>query len=138
VRPEIHVLGISIKTFGLCFALAFLASGMTVSRRLVEIGKSSEWAYEMVFAAVVGGLVGSRGYYLIQNYNDVKDDLLGNIFSGAGLVWYGGAIGGAIAVCFWAWRRGFLGLTLLDVCAPALALGYAVGRVGCQVSGDGD
>jgi phosphatidylglycerol:prolipoprotein diacylglycerol transferase len=138
VRPEIHVLGISIKTFGLCFALAFLASGMTVSRRLVEIGRSSEWAYEMVFAAVVGGLVGSRGYYLIQNYNDVKHDLLGNIFSGAGLVWYGGAIGGAIAVCFWAWRRGFLGLTLLDVCAPALALGYAVGRVGCQVSGDGD
>jgi phosphatidylglycerol:prolipoprotein diacylglycerol transferase len=138
VRPEIHVLGISIKTFGLCFALAFLASGMTVSRRLVEIGRSSEWAYEMVFAAVVGGLVGSRGYYLIQNYNDVKHDLLGNIFSGSGLVWYGGAIGGAIAVCIWAWRRGFLGLTLLDVCAPALALGYAVGRVGCQVSGDGD
>jgi phosphatidylglycerol:prolipoprotein diacylglycerol transferase len=138
VRPEIQVLGISVKTFGLCFALAFLASGMTVSRRLVEIGRSSEWAYEMVFAAVVGGLVGSRGYYLIQNYNDVKDDLLGNIFSGAGLVWYGGAIGGAIAVCFWAWRRDFLGLTLLDVCAPALALGYAVGRVGCQVSGDGD
>jgi phosphatidylglycerol:prolipoprotein diacylglycerol transferase len=138
VRPEIQVLGISVKTFGLCFALAFLASGMTVSRRLVEIGRSSEWAYEMVFAAVVGGLVGSRGYYLIQNYNDVKHDLLGNIFSGSGLVWYGGAIGGAIAVCIWAWRRGFLGLTLLDVCAPALALGYAVGRVGCQVSGDGD
>src|SRR4051812_49889619 len=90
MRPEIHLLGISIKTFGLCFALAFIASGMTVSRRLVEIGRSSEWAYEMVFAAVVGGLVGSRGYYLIQNYNDVKDDLLGNIFSGAGLVWYGG------------------------------------------------
>jgi phosphatidylglycerol:prolipoprotein diacylglycerol transferase len=138
MRPEIHVLGISIKTFGLCFALAFLASGMTVSRRLVEIGRSSEWAYEMVFAAVVGGLVGSRGYYLLQNYDDVKDDLLGNIFSGAGLVWYGGAIGGAVAVCLWAWRRGFLGLALLDLCAPALAIGYAVGRVGCQVSGDGD
>jgi phosphatidylglycerol:prolipoprotein diacylglycerol transferase len=138
MRPEIHVLGISIKTFGLCFALAFLASGLTVSRRLVEIGKSSEWAYEMVFAAVVGGLVGSRGYYLIQNYDDVKGDLLGNIFSGSGLVWYGGAIGGAVAVCLWAWRRGFLGLTLLDVCAPALAIGYAVGRVGCQISGDGD
>ena len=75
MRPEIHLLGISIKTFGLCFAIAFLASGMTVSRRLVEIGKSAEWAYEMVFAAVVGGLVGSRGYYLIQHYNDVKHDL---------------------------------------------------------------
>jgi phosphatidylglycerol:prolipoprotein diacylglycerol transferase len=138
MRPEIHLLGISIKTFGVCFALAFIASGMTVSRRLVEIGKSGEWAYEMVFAAVVGGLIGSRGYYLVQNYDDVKNDLVGNIFGGAGLVWYGGAIGGAVAVCLWAWRRDFLGLTLLDVCAPALAIGYAVGRIGCQISGDGD
>jgi phosphatidylglycerol---prolipoprotein diacylglyceryl transferase len=138
MKPEIHLLGVSIKTFGLCFAFAFLASGAVVSRRLVELGKSAEWAYEMVFAAAVGGLVGSRLYYLLQNYNDVKHDLLGNVFSGAGLVWYGGALGGALGVCLWAYRRGFLGLTLLDVCAPALALGYAVGRVGCQVSGDGD
>jgi phosphatidylglycerol---prolipoprotein diacylglyceryl transferase len=138
VRPEIHVLGISIKTFGVCFALAFLASGMTVSRRLVELGRSAEWAYEMIFAAVVGGLVGSRLYYLVQNYDSVKHDLVGNIFSGAGLVWYGGALGGALAVCLWAWRRGFFGLTLLDVCAPGLALGYAIGRIGCQISGDGD
>src|SRR3954470_23496082 len=111
---------------------------MVVSRRLVELGKSSEWAYEMVFAAVVGGLIGSRGYYLVQNYSDVQDDLVGNIFGRAGLVRYGGGIGAAIAVCLWAWRRDFLGLTLLDVCAPTLALGYAIGRVGCQVSGDGD
>jgi phosphatidylglycerol---prolipoprotein diacylglyceryl transferase len=138
MQPEIHVFGVSIKTFGVCFALAFIAAGATVQRRLVELGKSSEWAYEMVFAAAVGGLVGSRLYYLIQNYNDVRHDLVGNIFSGAGLVWYGGLIGGAIGVCFWAWRRDFLGLTLLDVCAPALAIGYAIGRIGCQVSGDGD
>jgi len=138
VRSEIHVLGISIKTFGVCFALAFVASGLTVARRLVEIGKSAEWAYEMVFAAVVGGLVGSRLYYVVQNYDDVKDDLFGNIFGGTGLVWYGGAIGGAVSVCLWAWRRGFLGLALLDLCAPALAIGYAIGRVGCQISGDGD
>jgi phosphatidylglycerol:prolipoprotein diacylglycerol transferase len=138
MQPEINVLGVSIKTFGVCFALAFIASGATVQRRLVELGKSAEWAYEMVFAAVVGGLVGSRLYYLIQNYNDVKHDIVGNIFSGAGLVWYGGLIGGAIGVCTWAWRRDFLGLTLLDVCAPALAIGYAIGRIGCQVSGDGD
>jgi phosphatidylglycerol:prolipoprotein diacylglycerol transferase len=138
MKPEITVLGINVKTFGLCFALAFLASGVTVQRRLIELGRSAEWAYEMVFAAVVGGLIGARGYYLIENYSDVKNDLVGNVFSGSGLVWYGGAIGGAVAVCIWAWRRNFLGLALLDLCAPALAIGYAVGRIGCQVSGDGD
>ena len=60
------------------------------------------------------------------------------LFSGAGLVWYGGAIGGALAVLLWAWYRDFLGLALLDLAAPALALGYAIGRCGCQLSGDGD
>ena len=137
MRPEIHILGLSIKAFGVAFGLAVLASGMAVSRRLVELGRSAEWAYEMVFAAVVGGLVGARAYYLVQNYSAVKPALLGNVFSGTGLVWYGGALGGALAVCLWAWRRSFFGLTLLDVCAPALAIGYAIGRIGCQVSGDG-
>ena len=47
-------------------------------------------------------------------------------------------IGGALAVVIWARYRNFLGLTLLDLTAPALALGYAVGRCGCQLSGDGD
>src|SRR4029450_7214305 len=45
---------------------------------------------------------------------------------------------GAVAVFLWAWWRGFLTLALLDLAAPALALGYAIGRCGCQVSGDGD
>jgi prolipoprotein diacylglyceryltransferase len=75
---------------------------------------------------------------LVQNYPEVKGDLLGHLFSGSGLVWYGGAIGGALAVLGWAHWRGFLNLTLLDVAAPALALGYAIGRIGCQMSGDGD
>jgi Prolipoprotein diacylglyceryl transferase len=71
----------------------------------------------------VGGLVGSRLDFIIENYSDVKHDLLGNIFSGSGLVWYGGVIGGALGVFLWAWWRGFLTLALLDVAAPALALG---------------
>ena len=92
----------------------------------------------MGFSALAGGIVGSRVYFIVQNYDSVKDDLLGKLFSGSGLVWYGGAIGGALAVLLWARYRGFLGLALLDLCAPALALGYAIGRCGCQLSGDGD
>jgi phosphatidylglycerol:prolipoprotein diacylglycerol transferase len=138
VKPEIHLLGISIKTFGLAFALAFIACGAVVARRLRELGKPVDWAYEVIFAALAGGVVGARGYYLIQNYQQVKNDLLGNAFSGSGLVWYGGAIGGAIAVIAWMrWRR-VLRLWMFDICAVGLALGYAIGRIGCQVSGDGD
>jgi phosphatidylglycerol:prolipoprotein diacylglycerol transferase len=138
VYPQLEIGPLTLQTFGLMFALAFLAAGALVWRRLQEIGKPADWAYEMGFSALVGGIVGSRVYYLVQNYDQVKDDLLGNLFSGAGLVWYGGAIGGAIGVLLWARWRKYLTLTLLDICAPALAVGYALGRCGCQVSGDGD
>jgi phosphatidylglycerol:prolipoprotein diacylglycerol transferase len=136
--PEINLGPLTLQTFGLTFALAFLAAGALIARRLDELGRPVDWAYEMGFAALIGGVVGSRLYYVVENYDKVKDDLLGNIFSGSGLVWYGGAIGGAITVLLWAWYRGILGLALLDLAAPALALGYAIGRCGCQLSGDGD
>ena len=138
MQPEIHVLGVDIKTFGVFFALCFVAWGLLTGRRLRELGKPVDWAYEMVFTGLVGGIVGARLYYLIQNYGDVKHDLVSNIFSGSGLVWYGGLLGGTVAIVIWARWRGFLELALLDIAGPGLALGYAVGRIGCQVSGDGD
>jgi phosphatidylglycerol:prolipoprotein diacylglycerol transferase len=138
MQPEIHLGPIDLQTFGICFALAFVVSFAVLARRLKELGQPPDWAYEMGFAALIGGLIGSRVDYTAQNYDDVRDDLLGNIFSGAGLVWFGGLLGGAIGVCLWAWRRGYLGLPLLDLAAPGLAVGYAIGRIGCQLSGDGD
>ena len=138
MQPDISVFGLELKTFGLMFALAFLAIGVVAGRRFRELGKPVDWAYEIAFAALLGGLVGARAYYLVQHWDEVSDDLVGSVFSGSGLVWYGGVLGGAAAVALWAWRRGFLGLALLDFCAPLLALGYAIGRIGCQVSGDGD
>jgi phosphatidylglycerol---prolipoprotein diacylglyceryl transferase len=138
MQPEIHLGPVTLQTFGIMFALAFLAAGALVARRLSEWGKPPDWAYEMIFCALVGGLVGARLDFIIENYASVKDDLLGNLFSGAGLIWYGGAIGGALGVTLWAWRRGMLTAALLDLTAAPLALGYAIGRIGCQVSGDGD
>ncbi len=138
MKPEIHVLGVGIKTFGVMFALGFAACGVVVARRLREWGKPTDWAYEIVFAALIGGVVGARLYYVAEKYEQVTHDPLGTIFSGSGLVWYGGAIGGAIAVIAWMrWRR-VLTLSMLDLCGTALALGYAIGRIGCQLAGDGD
>ena len=138
MQPEIDLLGIPIKTFGVAFAFAFLACGLIAHRRLKELGKPADWAYEVMFAALIGGLVGARIDYLIQNFDKVKGDLLGNVFSGTGLVFIGGVIGGAVAVSLWAKWRGLLDARLLDMAAPAIALGYSIGRIGCQVSGDGD
>jgi phosphatidylglycerol:prolipoprotein diacylglycerol transferase len=135
VKPEITVLGLSIKTFGLFFALNFAAWGLLAARRLKELGRPSEWAYEIVTVALIGGLVGARGYYLLQNHDELS---LGDLFGGSGLIWYGGLAGGVVAVLYWAWRKDFLTLGLVDIAGPCLALGYAIGRIGCQISGDGD
>jgi phosphatidylglycerol:prolipoprotein diacylglycerol transferase len=137
VRPEIDLFGLPVQTFGLMFAFAFLACGVILSRRLEELGHPRDWSYEIVFAALLGGLIGAKLYYVAQHY-DHTGGLLSNLFSGTGLVWYGGALGGAVAVLLWAWRRGLLWLAVMDLCAVPLAVGYGIGRIGCQLSGDGD
>jgi phosphatidylglycerol---prolipoprotein diacylglyceryl transferase len=138
MQPEISLGPLDLQTFGICFAFAFLASGAIFGRRLRELGKPADWPYEAVFAALIGGVVGSRLDFLIQNWDEVSGDVLGNIFSGAGLVFFGGLIGGAVGVLLWAWWRGWVGWELLDTAAAPIAIGYTVGRIGCQVSGDGD
>jgi phosphatidylglycerol:prolipoprotein diacylglycerol transferase len=137
VRPEIDLLGLPVQTFGLMFAFAFLACGVILSRRLEELDRPRDWSYEIVFVALLGGLIGAKLYYVAQNY-DHTGGLLSNLFSGTGLVWYGGALGGAAGVLLWAWRRGLLWVAVMDLCAVPLAVGYGIGRIGCQLSGDGD
>ena len=135
---HIHIGGITIQTFGIFFALNFIAWGFVAARRLKELGKPVDWAYEIVVAAVIGGLIGARVYYLIQNHGSLHGSLLGNVFGGSGLVWYGGFLGGTIAVLLWAYWRDYLNLKLVDIAAVGLPLGYGIGRIGCQVAGDGD
>lgn len=138
MQPEIDLLGLPVKTFGLCFALAFLAAGAVLTRRFRELRWPADQATEALLAALLGGLVGARAYWLTDNWSEAEGDLLGSLFGGSGLTWYGGALGGALAVLTWARWRGRLNARLFDAAAPVLALGYAIGRVGCQVSGDGD
>lgn len=132
--PEIDLGPLTLQTFGLMFALAFVVSGWLVAKRLKELGESPDWAYELILAAAVGGVLGAKLWFSFQESEWSFDQLL----SGTGLVWYGGALGGAAAVALYASWRKIFNFTLLDVCAPALAAGYAVGRIGCQLSGDGD
>jgi phosphatidylglycerol:prolipoprotein diacylglycerol transferase len=138
MQPEIELGPLTLQTFGLMMGLGFVVAGLAASKFLKELGKPVDWAYEMVFAALVGGIVGARLWWVFENWADAKDDILGSLFSGAGLVWYGGALGGAAGVLLWAWRRNFLTLQMFDVAAVPLAAGYAIGRIGCQLAGDGD
>jgi phosphatidylglycerol:prolipoprotein diacylglycerol transferase len=129
--PEISIGPLTLQTFGLMFALAFIVGGFLVYRRFEELGKPGDWAYEAVFAALAGGLVGARLYWLVDNAD--SGDLFSNLFSGSGLTWYGGLAGGVIGVALWAKWRDCLNLKVADVAAPALLAGQAIGRIGCQL-----
>src|SRR5919109_1571312 len=103
MKPELHIFGLTLQTFGLMMGLGFVVAGAAVAQRLKELGKPADWAYEMVFAALVGGIVGARLWWVAENWSEAKDDFIGSLFSGSGLVWYGGAIGGAICVPLLGW-----------------------------------
>jgi phosphatidylglycerol:prolipoprotein diacylglycerol transferase len=130
LQPELHIFGLTVQTFGLCLGAAFLVAGWLVARRLKELGRNVDFAYEMVFAALIGGIVGAKLWYIAESG--------GPLFSSTGLVFYGGLLGGALAVSAWAYYRGEFDLQLTDAVVPSLAAAYAIGRIGCQLAGDGD
>ena len=119
-------------------ALALIVPGLLIVRPLVRRrGLPEEFAYELIIAAGVGGFVCARIYYLIENYAVLKADFWRVAFSGAGFVWYGGLIGGFLRRRLEPIRRCPLDV-VANAMAPAVALGYAIGRIGCQLAGDGD
>ena len=133
-----HLGPLTVYSFGLMMALGFLAADYVIRLECVRRGFDPEYSSSIVIAAAVMGLVGSRIYAILDDLPTYLADPKSMIFSGSGFVFYGGMIGGilgAYLVSRW-YRIGFA--VTMDMCGPALAVGQAIGRIGCQLSGDGD
>lgn len=131
IREIFHIGSFSVSPFGLMLVFAFLGSYLQLRWGMKRLGIGDEEdASAMVFAAGVGGIVGAKVYYALLN----GDWRL--LFDRSGLVWYGGFIVGALGVLWVMRRRRLFTWRLADVAAPALALGYAIGRIGCFLVGD--
>lgn len=137
--PVIYDFGpFAIYSYGTMMAIGFLIAGYLTGKELERKGLNPEIASPMVFWAAVGGIVGSRLWAIVEHPGELLQDPIGTIFSGAGFVWYGGLIGGTLGVT-WVIRKNDLSWPqLVDCAAPALAMGHAIGRIGCQLAGDGD
>ncbi len=91
----------------------------------------------MIVCAIVG-VAGSRLFSLLENWSDFVQDPIGQMFSGSGLTIYGGLICCFIFVPMYFRKIGLNTRHMMDVAAPAIMVGYAVGRMGCHFAGDGD
>lgn len=131
------VLGeVTITSFGVMMALAFLSGYAVLRQETVRLGAGRDLAADMLLGALIGGIVGAKIYYVLLYWDRTAADPLGMIFSRSGLVWYGGFIGGCIGV-LWVLRRRPVATGLgVDAIAPALALAYGIGRIGCFLVGD--
>lgn len=128
--------GEAVTSFGVFMLLAFLTGGYVLRAEMRRMDQDPEKAWDLVFMAVIGGIVGAKLYYVLLNWEQTAANPMGMIFARGGLVWYGGFLLATVLVV-WEIRRQKLPLPrMADAVAPALALAYAVGRVGCFMVGD--
>lgn len=109
----------------------------TPERRAVRI-----WPHDrvgdIIILGLIFGILGAKLFDNFEHWDEFIQDPIGRIFSQSGLTFYGGLILAAAAICWYAYKKGIKIKHLVDAAAPALMIAYAVGRIGCQVSGDGD
>ena len=135
--PVIFEIGpIKLYSFGLMFLVAFLGGGALVVRELRRKGMKPDHLEGYPFVAFASGIAGAKLYWILTSWDKVVADPIGSL--AAGFTWYGGLVGGAIGA-FWLARRNRQNLwSLADATSPGLAAAYGIGRIGCQLSGDGD
>jgi len=155
-------LPLPIPVFGLSVVLAMFVAGVFLRRELARLHACGELGYaqlryrtargerarrpvapaeivsDLMLVTLLAGVVGARVFHILEHTGEFLADPAAMIFTRSGLSIFGGLIFGTLAglVCVRRWQ--LPALTVLDAAAPALMLGYALGRVGCQLSGDGD
>ena len=132
---EFHL---AIYSFGLMLVVAFYSCYFFLNYDLKLLGYEEKLSSDIIFWAAVGGILGAKIYYLLENIDRVVNsyDPLNMIFSGAGLVFLGGLMGSTICVSFILKKNKVPWLTFANIIGPLIFLGYAIGRLGCFLVGD--
>jgi phosphatidylglycerol:prolipoprotein diacylglycerol transferase len=134
--PFIHIGSFNLPTFGLMLWLAAVAAAFLMDRAFRRAGVTAD-AVGMVAIAVVLGIVGAKLWHVIDTPSEFREEGWRVLWDTAGFAWFGGMLFGISALVFQAWWAKIGGLRTLDLSAPAAAVGYGIGRIGCFLSGDG-
>lgn len=149
--PFLHLGPLTIPTFGLMVATGLLAAAYLLQadfdRHREQFVKSGylknvklshhDEGFLIIGIAGLAGLVGARLYHVLETPRELIADP-SMLISRFGFAWFGGFLGGFVALLLLARRLHIPSLKFMDLCSPAAAVGYAIGRIGCLLSGDGD
>jgi len=127
---SIHLGPLELTGYGLMMMVAFLMAGWAIQLDLRTRGLDEDYAADIVIAGVIGGLVGAKLWYVLLTGD------LDMLFRRGGFVWYGGFLGATAGILLNGWRRRVPARFTAEICAAPLALGYALGRVGCFLVND--
>lgn len=135
--PYLHLGPLTLGTFGLMMWVAFMAAffvlrGDMIRRRMKQDPST------LVAVVAVAGVVGAKLWHVLETPRLLLAHPADQLFDRTGFAWFGGFLCGTIAIILWARRNQISVLTMMDTAAPAAAVGYAIGRIGCLTSGDGD
>jgi len=160
--PYLHIGWLTIPTFGLMVATGLLTAAYILQadfdRRRSQLEKyrpaknalpkgffakfvaqsHGDEGFLIIGIAGLAGIAGARLYHVLESPREFFANPWPQIFSRYGFAWFGGFLGGFLALRYLARLYKIPLLEFLDICSPAAAVGYAIGRIGCLLSGDGD
>ena len=151
--PYLHIGSLTLGTFGIFMWLAAVSAAYVLHRFFVRAGIAAD-SIVIVSVAMIAGVLGAKVWHELQNPLQLRMamqeiatpgwahpfDMLTRFFHWfqAGFAWFGGLLFGIAALLWQGRANGVRPLRMLDLAAPAAAMGYGVGRIGCLTSGDGD
>lgn len=143
--PKLFQIGpVPVYSYGLMLGIAFLVGNWLFGKELKRKGYDENTGVIIVLLALVGGIVGAKLFYILEDWNFgtgqplftyFKPDIL---FSSSGLTFFGGLVLSFILIFTYCKIKGLPFLSILDMMAPGTILGYGIARIGCQLAGDGD
>ena len=135
------VLGLPIRGYGMMLLLAVMTGVGLAVYRARQVGLNPDLIYSLAFTMFVGGIVGARLFFVMEYWSEMRGPTwFGTVrnvlnFVQGGLVVYGSLIGAGVSAVWFLQRRGLSILAVGDLIAPSLAIGLAIGRLGCLMNG---
>jgi len=143
--PKLFEIGpFSVYSYGLMLGIAFIAGSWLLGKELKRNNFDENAGVMVTFLSLIGGIVGAKIFYIIEEWNFGKGTSLGMLltpeylFSAAGLTFYGGLILSIILLYIYCKYKKIPLLRMFDFMAPSAILGYGIARIGCHLAGDGD